>query len=110
MNQATQIAPHAWYQPSVPQRDRAYLRWIKLFNCIVCGSAKQVDAAHCGPHGLGQKASDYNALPMCRVCHEGFDGGPVGFAERHSLAVPESIQFFNHLWFLKTGKSIERAA
>jgi hypothetical protein len=110
VNQASQIAPRPWYRPEAPQRDRAYRQWLKRFPCLACGATRLVDPAHTGPHGYGEKASDYACLPMCRSCHEEFDSGPVAFSEECSLDIPALIRFFNHLWFVKTGKRIETRA
>jgi hypothetical protein len=37
--------------------------------CAACGVEGRREAAHSGDHGLGQKASDYQALPSCPDCH-----------------------------------------
>lgn len=99
-----------------PARDAAYRQWIKRFPCFACGSTRMVDPAHTGPHGISQKASDYTCIPLCRRCHDVYDAAPYQFQEAHGWNMPEIIAFWNHLWFLKTGKQIgleqkeERAA
>jgi hypothetical protein len=41
---------------------------------------------HTGPHGIGQKASDLDALPGCPTCHrELHQIGPVAFQEKHRI-------------------------
>jgi len=50
------------------------------------------EAAHTGPHGLGQKSSDLSAIPLCARHHRtGPDSyhklGPRKFAEAHRLNV-----------------------
>jgi hypothetical protein len=66
------IAPPAngWYKPAKPERNPAYLRFIRRQPCAICSSTRAVEAAHTGPHGIGQKASDYSAVPLCRKCHQ----------------------------------------
>ena len=39
-----------------PQRSRSYLASIRTQPCLVCGSTRWIEAAHTGPHGLGQKS------------------------------------------------------
>ena len=55
-----------------PERSPEYLAWIRTLPCAVCakGSAAAifVEAAHTnamGGRGLGQKASDFSAIPLC---------------------------------------------
>ena len=48
-----------------PQRDPRYLAWIRTQPCVVCGSARGIEASHTGPHGLGQKSPDTSAIPLC---------------------------------------------
>jgi hypothetical protein len=60
-----------------PERDPEYLAWIRGWTCVVCritsetGSlfADRVEAAHMGPHGISQKASDYTCIPLCAHHH-----------------------------------------
>lgn len=51
-----------------PERNPAYLDYIRTLPCLVCGTWP-VEAAHSGPHGMAQKASDYTAVPLCYVHH-----------------------------------------
>jgi hypothetical protein len=44
-------------------RDPKYLDWIRRQPCLLCGGPSE--AAHTGPHGYGQKASDHDAIPLC---------------------------------------------
>lgn len=58
-----------------------------------------------GPHGMGQKASDLSAIPLCGVHHRtGSDAyhkvGPVAFAEEHSLDVAGLIVRLNDAYEL----------
>jgi len=58
----------------------------------VCRATRAVEAAHTGPHGLGQKASDLSAIPLCRRHHRTGDDsyhrlGPRKFAEVHQLNI-----------------------
>lgn len=102
---------HHWVKPA---RNEAYRRWIKRFPCLACGSTRMVDPAHTGPHGISQKASDYSCIPLCRTCHDAFDRAPRQFATERDWDMASIIQFWNHLWFLKTGQRVgvemERAA
>jgi hypothetical protein len=70
-------------------RHPGYLRWIRTLPCSVCHTAREVEAAHTGPHGLSQKSS---AIPLCARHHRtGYDSyhrlGPRKFAEVHELNI-----------------------
>src|SRR5690242_18817694 len=62
--------PPDWKPAAKPERSRAYLRFIRTKPCLICNTRKQVEAAHSGPHGVGLKASDLDAIPLCRVHHQ----------------------------------------
>ena len=98
MNTPQQIRPGQMYQGSKPVRDPNYLRFIKRFACVGCGRTWWIDPMHTGPHAAGQKASDLDALPGCRVCHEEFDKCQWKFANRHHLDIPALIQMFQHFY------------
>lgn len=75
-----------------PVRNPGYLRWIRTLPCSVCRTTRAVEAAHTGPHGLGQKSSDLSAIPLCARHHPTGDDsyhklGPRKFAEVHQLNV-----------------------
>ena len=86
-----------------PERNRAYRRFIRTFPCVACGSWRWIEAAHFGPHGLSQKASDLDTLPLCRRDHRiGLASyhalGPVRFALTHHLDIDDLIGYFNGIW------------
>src|ERR1041385_6644521 len=72
MNRLYALAPPAngWYKRTKPERNPVYLRWIRRQPCVICGCTWGVEAAHTGPRGLSQRASDYSAVPLCRRCHQ----------------------------------------
>ena len=79
-----------------PVRNPAYLQWIRTLPCAVCRVTRGVEAAHTGPHGLGQKSSDLSAIPLCARHHRtGPDSyhklGPRQFAEAHQLNIPALV-------------------
>jgi len=79
-----------------PIRNPRYLCWIRTLPCSVCRTTRAVEAAHTGPHGLGQKSSDFSAIPLCYLHHRsGNDSyhklGPLKFAEVHRLNVPAIV-------------------
>jgi hypothetical protein len=59
----------------------------------VSGGATVIEAAHTnvlGPRGLGQKTSDFSAIPLCSGHHrENLDSyhvlGEVGFSHKHRI-------------------------
>jgi hypothetical protein len=58
---------------------------------------------HTGPHALNQKASDMDALPACRPCHQEYDACPWRFVLKHSLDIPALIEMFNSFYQTKLG-------
>jgi hypothetical protein len=75
-----------------PQRNAQYLAWIRTLPCVVCGSTRGIEASHTGPHGLGQKSSDYSAIPLCVKHHRtGSDSyhrlGQRRFSALHKLDI-----------------------
>ena len=52
-----------------PARSRAYLDWIRSQPCTVDGCLGRSQAAHTGEHGLGMKAPDWDAIPLCAEHH-----------------------------------------
>lgn len=50
-------------------RCREYLAFVRRQACLLC-DRDGVDAHHYGPHGLGVKAPDWLAVPLCRWHHE----------------------------------------
>jgi hypothetical protein len=55
--------PRGW-----KEREPEYLEWIRTGSCLACG-ARPVHAHHAGPHGLGAKAPDRQAVPLCWEHH-----------------------------------------
>ncbi len=75
-----------------PVRNPGYLQWIRSLPCVVCRTTRAVEAAHTGPHGLGQKSSDLSAIPLCGRHHRTGDDsyhrlGPRKFAGVHQLNI-----------------------
>ena len=76
-----------------PDRHPDYLAWIRTLRCVVCarlsGGFTVIEAAHTnalGPRGLGQKASDFSAVPLCAGHHRDY---PDSY---HRLGEPEFVQ------------------
>jgi hypothetical protein len=83
-----------------PQRNSRYLAWIRTQPCVVCAVTRGIEAAHTGPHGLGQKSPDSSAIPLCYKHHRtGKDSyhklGPRRFSDAHNLDIPEIVRRFN---------------
>ena len=83
-----------------PQRNPAYLAWIRTQPCVVCRSTRWIEAAHTGPHGLGQKSPDSSAIPLCAKHHwTGPDSyhklGPRKFAQVHNLDIRAIVRRLN---------------
>lgn len=83
-----------------PERNWRYLAWILKQPCVVCGARNGIEAAHTGPHGLGQKSSDRSAIPLCVRHHRtGNDSyhrlGARKFAQLHHLDIPALVRRLN---------------
>ncbi len=97
-------APANLYTPSKPTRDAQYLKLIRMLPCLVCCTRRQVEAAHTGPHGIGQKSSDLSALPLCHAHHRTAPDslhrlGPVAFQQAHGVRFAFYIRKFNRFYF-----------
>lgn len=58
-----------------PARSRRYLDFVGEQPCCCCGVDAPSDPHHAGRRGVGQKATDYSAVPLCRRCHDGLHAG-----------------------------------
>jgi len=89
-----------------PQRSPEYLAWIRTLCCAVCQRTVAIEAAHTcvlGVRGIGQKASDYSAIPLCCWHHRlDFDSyhrlGERRFGELHSLDLQKLVIGLNELY------------
>jgi hypothetical protein len=53
-----------------PERNPAYLAYIRTLPCVACKREGQSEAAHVGTDGsMSQKASDLTCIPLCADCH-----------------------------------------
>jgi len=53
--------------------DPAYLRWLRLQSCRVCGRQGPNTAHHhTARRPLGRRAHDHDAMTLCFVCHRDF--------------------------------------
>lgn len=54
---------------------RSHIERIKRMDCVLCGATGPSDAHHIREgQGIGQRASDYLAIPLCKSCHQGENG------------------------------------
>jgi hypothetical protein len=79
-----------------PIRHPAYLRFVRGLPCAVSGRNWGIEACHTGPHGLRQKASDLDAIPLAREFHtKGKYSyhvfGRAKFEEYHGVSVDRII-------------------
>jgi hypothetical protein len=93
-------------KPQPPERNEAYKRFVRRFPCVCCGKTTRIEAAHFGPHGIAQKASDKHVLPVCDECHRTGSKsyhklGPVNFAAFHGIDVATLQGYFQDVWEMK---------
>jgi hypothetical protein len=89
VHQAFELQRRPIYRAEKPVRDPRFLAMVRKLCCIVCGSYRLVEAAHFGAHGMGQKSSDHDALPLCLKHHR---TGPLSY---HTLGARRFITFHN---------------
>ena len=80
-----------------PARSSAYLAWIRTQPCVVCGRTRWIEAAHTGLRGLGQKSSDFSAIPLCGAHHRTAKDsyhrlGHRKFAQLHNLDIRDIVR------------------
>ncbi len=103
---------------TAPARNPAYLRWIRNNNwCLLCekygsetGTPWRTESAHSGPHGISQKASDLDSLPLCGRHHRtGKDSYHVlgtKFFQHHGLDREQIISRLRSEYEEETGKKL----
>lgn len=73
-----------------PARSEEYLDYIRRKPCWVCQGNSEPH--HTGERGVGQKGSDFSAMPLCtkhhRECH---DMGKDTFQERYEVVLAEAV-------------------
>ena len=86
-----------------PDRSPEYLAWIRMLPCAVCSRMRDgstvIEAAHTnalGPRGLGQKTTDFSAIPLCAAHHrEDLDSyhilGEKGFSHKHGVDLKDLV-------------------
>ena len=98
MRKPMQIAQRPLYISAPPIRSEDYKRWIRSWPCLVCATRRNIEASHTGAHGIGQKSSDFNAVPLCKEHHAELHQGVQEFQERHQLELADVVSMFNALW------------
>ena len=56
-------------------RSPRFLSWLRTLACAWCGRWAPSEASHHGRHGMGQKAPDTSAIPLCSRCHRDHHDG-----------------------------------
>ena len=59
--------------------DPDYIHWLKGQPCNQCGAQRGCDAHHRTGAGMGMRAHDHLAMPMCRYCHDTFHASSGSF-------------------------------
>ena len=86
-----------------PARSASYLAWLRTLACRFCNAAR-AEPAHTGLRGLGQKASDFEAVPMCRICHERYHVHALSFWSHFGLDRLQVIRKLNERYTRATGR------
>lgn len=95
------IRTETTYRPGKPARDPAYLRFVRSLPCSVCKRGRS-EAAHTGPHGIGQKASDYSTISLCPQHHRLLHAiGRAAFEQQFSISLSDVIEQVQELWNMR---------
>lgn len=79
-----------------PVRDPAHLAFIRTLPCSVCPRDRTIEAAHVGRHGMSQKSSDRETIPLCSLHHrEQHRIGLKRFARDYNLDIPAMLRDLN---------------
>jgi hypothetical protein len=63
-------------------KDPVYLRRVRALPCCACPEMRGIQAHHStSGRGIGQKASDHDAMPLCVACHNAFHAGKGMFRD-----------------------------
>lgn len=57
-------------KPRAPLCSLDFLAAVRGSPCCACRRPGPSEAHHYGPRGVGQKADDLRAVPLCRACHD----------------------------------------
>jgi hypothetical protein len=98
------IAPGPIYQRQKPVRDPQYLKFIRSLPSAKSGRGG-CEAVHTGPHGLSQKSSDLNCIPLTRQEHREYGADPRGCEKRWKIDLAKLIARLNRAYELKTGRA-----
>ena len=79
----TRLKPRGKTKYARRPRDHAYMAWVKSLPCVgpfphQCQGPSE--AHHAGVRGLGQRAEDSTAIPLCRNAHHAWHSGGEAFA------------------------------
>lgn len=89
---AYRLASQPHYSPSGPSVCPGYLRYLRGQLCLVCGRNWGIEPHHTGSKALGRKASDFDAIPLCRIHHDEYHQGKQAFLEKYSLNLDRAIR------------------
>ncbi len=64
-------------KPKTP-RSSSHLAWLRTLRCAWCGWFAPSEASHHGRRGVGIKAPDLLAIPLCAGCHRWHHGPRFG--------------------------------
>jgi hypothetical protein len=111
MTKAYSVAISASPRSRKPIQHPAYLRFVRGLPCAVSGRNWGIEAAHTGGHGLKQKASDLDAIPLNQKFHTRGKYsyhvlGRVRFEQYHGVSV-EAIITETQLRAVACGISLE---
>ncbi len=93
MSLAYRYPPSSLTQLPRPGRNLAYRAWVRKQPCLVTGVTWNIEFAHTGPRGLGQKANDLDGIPLNREVHREYHAwGRVRFESVYGIDIGQEIQ------------------
>jgi len=87
-------------------RSPKYLSFVRQFGCLICGGAAVAHHLLRGSgHGMGLKASDSQAIPLCPVHHSELhaNGNEERYLEERGIDGPEEAARLFEMWSKRNG-------
>ena len=115
------VRPKRFQPRRGPARSPEYLAWIRTLPCLVCsrvsGGATVIEAAHTnalGRKGMGQKTTDFSAIPLCAAHHREYPDsyhrlGEPCFVRQHRIDVHQVATELKHLFDATLCRACQRS-
>jgi hypothetical protein len=83
---------------TTPPRSWKYKAWIRTLPSAVSG-LYGCEACHTGGHGLSEKSSDFQCVPLLPAEHRELGAGVQAFQARYGVDLQALVRRLNSIWF-----------